>query len=50
MRSMRSIFQFQDPVRMVEGRHGNMVYNQYCHWIGKALQNKKDTHFNCLNP
>lgn len=35
---MRSIYQFQDPVRMVEGRHGNMVYNQYCHWIGKALE------------
>lgn len=23
---------------MIEGRHGFMVYNQYCHWIGKALE------------
>lgn len=35
---MRAIYQFQDPIRMVEGRHGNMVYNQFCHYIGKALE------------
>lgn len=35
---MRNIYQFKDPIRMVEGRHGNMLYNQNCHWIGKALE------------
>lgn len=35
---MRNIYQFKDPIRMVEGRHGNMLYNQHCHWIGKALE------------
>lgn len=35
---MRSIQQFSDPVRLVEGRHGFMVYNQYCHYVGRALE------------
>jgi FkbM family methyltransferase len=35
---MRTIFQFADPIRMVEGRHGFMVYNQYCRWVGQALE------------
>lgn len=35
---MRTIYQFQDPVRMVEARYGHLAYNQYCHWIGKALE------------
>lgn len=35
---MRKIYQFDDPVRMVEARYRNMLYNQYCHWVGKALE------------
>lgn len=35
---MRKIYQFYDPVRMVEAKYGNMLYNQYCHWVGKALE------------
>lgn len=35
---MRKIYQFANPIRMVEGRYGHMVYNQHCHWVGKALE------------
>jgi FkbM family methyltransferase len=35
---MRKIYQFTGPVRMIEGRHGHLLYNQHCHWVGKALE------------
>lgn len=34
----RQLRQFKEPIRMVKGRHGYMVYNQYCHWVGQALE------------
>lgn len=35
---MKSIYTFSDPIRLVEGRHGYMAYNQYCHYVGRALE------------
>jgi FkbM family methyltransferase len=35
---MREIYQLANPVRMIEGKHGFFLYNQYCHWVGKALE------------
>ena len=34
----RQLRQFKDPIRMIKGRHGYMVYNQHCQWVGKALE------------
>ena len=35
---MRTIHHLCDPVRMVQAKHGLLAYNQYCHWVGKALE------------
>jgi len=35
---MRTIHQFDGPIRMIEGRHGHYLYNQHCHWVGKVLE------------
>jgi FkbM family methyltransferase len=35
---MKKIYQFADPIRGVEGRHGLMLYNQYDQYIGKSLE------------
>lgn len=35
---MKKIYQFNQPVRMIEGRYGHMVYNQNCQWVGRALE------------
>ena len=35
---MREIYQFGGPIRLVEGKHGFLLYNQHCHWVGKALE------------
>ncbi len=35
---MQKIYDFSDPVRGVESRHGFLVYNKHCHYVGKALE------------
>lgn len=35
---MRQIYQLDGPIRMIEARHGTLLYNQHCHWVGKALE------------
>ena len=35
---MKTIYTFNDPIRLVQARHGYMAYNQYCHYVGRALE------------
>lgn len=35
---MKKILNFSDPIRLVEGKHGYMLYNKYCHYVGRALE------------
>jgi FkbM family methyltransferase len=35
---IRQIDQFPGPIRMIQGRHGPIFYNQNCQYIGKALE------------
>lgn len=36
---MKKIYQFKTPIRLVEAKHGDLVYNQYCHFVGGSLEN-----------
>jgi len=35
---MKTIHQFARPIRMIAARHGDMIYNMHCQWVGRALE------------
>jgi FkbM family methyltransferase len=35
---MRQIYQFSGPIRGVQARHGFILYNQHCHYIGRSIE------------